>query len=215
MLALMPVSSVSRSKAPPRRLSAEDRREQILEVAARLFVERGFEAVGMADIAAELHISRPTVYSYFASTETMLEAVFEARLERFPERLSPLLQAEGPVEFSALFKALLQESDLLLLINSGGGPLFRRRRRAFLQAIEMRLQLQELPVMKVNALRRQPQLLPILLNLLTGMAYEQLSEGDAQDNDGLAQLLEVFILGGIAHTKVLDGLPGHSRTAES
>lgn len=189
--------------APRRRLSAENRREQILEVAERLFVERGFEGVGMADIAAELHISRPTVYSYFPSTEAMLEAVFEARLERFPERLTPLLQADGPVQFSALFLALLQESDLLLLLNSGGGPLFRRRRRAFLQAIEMRLQLQELPVMKVNALRRQPQLLPILLNLLTGVAYEQLSEGDAQDNAQLAELLDVFILGGIAHTKIL------------
>ncbi len=188
----------------PRRLSAGDRREQILAVAARLFVAHGFEAVGMANIAAELNVSRPTIYSYFSSTEAILEAVFESRLERFPERLTPLLKADGPVEFSALFLALMQEKELLLLINSGGGPLFRRRRRAFLQAIEMRLQLQELPVIKVNALRRQPQLLPILLNLLTSVAYEQLSEGDANDNEELAQLLQVFILGGIAHTKILD-----------
>lgn len=191
-----------------RRQSTSFRREQILNAAAVLFVERGFEAVGMADIAAELQVSRPTIYSYFSSTEAILEAVFESRLGRFPERLAPVLQAEGPVEFSALFQALLQESDLLLLLNSGGGPLFRRRRRAFLQAIEERLRLQDLPVMKVNALRRQPKLLPILLNLLSGLAYEQVSEGDEQDNQELAKLLEVFILGGIAHTKILDGRPG-------
>lgn len=191
-----------------RRQSTSFRREQILNAAAVLFVERGFEAVGMADIAAELQVSRPTIYSYFSSTEAILEAVFESRLGRFPERLAPVLQAEGPVEFSALFQALLQESDLLLLLNSGGGPLFRRRRRAFLQAIEERLRLQDLPVMKVNALRRQPKLLPILLNLLSGLAYEQVSEGDEQDNQELAKLLEVFILGGIAHTKILDGQPG-------
>lgn len=191
-----------------RRQSTSFRREQILNAAAALFVERGFEAVGMADIAAELQVSRPTIYSYFSSTEAILEAVFESRLGRFPERLAPVLQAEGPVEFSALFQALLQESDLLLLLNSGGGPLFRRRRRAFLQAIEERLRLQDLPVMKVNALRRQPKLLPILLNLLSGLAYEQVSEGDEQDNQELAKLLEVFILGGIAHTKILDGRHG-------
>ena len=153
-----------------RRLSAQTRREQILEVAARLFIERGFEAVGMADIAAELRVSRPTIYSYFPSTEMMLESLFEAKLERFPERLSPLLPESGVVPYGALFELLLQEHELLSLLNSGGGPPFRRHRRAFLQAIESRLNLYELP-----AVRREPHLLPIILNLLTSLAYERIS----------------------------------------
>ena len=178
-----------------RRLSAQTRREQILEVAARLFIERGFEAVGMADIAAELQVSRPTIYSYFSSTEAMLESLFEARLERFPERLSPLLPESGIVAFDELFGLLLQERELLLLLNSGGGPLFRRRRRAFVQAIESRLNLYELP-----AVRREPHLLPILLNLLTSLAYERISAGEP-DNGKLPEVLKHFILGGIAGTK--------------
>ncbi len=178
-----------------RRLNAQTRRDQILDVAAKLFVERGFEAVGMADIAAELQVSRPTIYSYFASTEMMLESLFEARLEHFPERLSPLLPESGVVSFDRLFRMLLQERELLSLINSGGGPLFRRRRRAFVQAIELRLRLHELP-----AVRREPHLLPILLNLLISLAYERVSAGESTE-DGLPEVLSSFILGGIAGTK--------------
>ncbi|WP_420593575.1 TetR/AcrR family transcriptional regulator [Deinococcus sp.] len=178
-----------------RRLSAQTRREQILEVAARLFIERGFEAVGMADIAAELRVSRPTIYSYFPSTEMMLESLFEAKLERFPERLSPLLPESGVVPYGALFELLLQEHELLSLLNSGGGPPFRRHRRAFLQAIESRLNLYELP-----AVRREPHLLPIILNLLTSLAYERISAG-TQDEGDLPEVLSRFIVAGIAGTK--------------
>lgn len=177
-----------------RRLSAQTRREQILEVAARLFTERGFEAVGMADIAGELQVSRPTVYSYFASTGVMLESLFEVLLERFPERLSPLLPESGVVPYATLFRLLLQERELLLLLNSGGGPLFRRHRRAFVQAIEARLNLYDLP-----AVRRQPHLLPIILNLLTSLAYERISAGN--EDDDLPEVLSSFIVGGVAGTK--------------
>ncbi len=190
-----------------RRLNAQTRREQILDIAARLFVERGFEAVGMADIAAGLQVSRPTIYSYFASTEAMLESLFEARLERFPERLSPLLPDSGVVPFAALFRLLLRERELLSLLNSGGGPLFRRRRRAFVQAIETRLNLYDLP-----AVRRQPHLLPIILNLLISLAYERISLAleredsaadltDTLEGGDLPQVLSSFIVAGIAGTK--------------
>lgn len=182
-----------------RRLNAQTRREQILDIAASLFTQRGFEAVGMADIAAELHVSRPTIYSYFASTEAMLESLFEAKLEKFSERLSPLLPESGVVPYAVLFRLLLQERDLLSLLNSGGGPLFRRCRRTFLQAIESRLNLHELP-----AVRRRPHLLPIILNLLTSLAYERVTQTEdaaGVSDDDLPEVLSSFIVAGIAGTK--------------
>ncbi len=183
----------------PRRLSAEDRREQIMQAAARLFTERGFEAVGMADIASALGTSRPTVYTYFASTETILEALLAEKLEHLPERLTPLLQPEQPLAFSKIFLALLQEADLLRLLGCGGGPLFRTQRRAFLKAIEERLRLQEKAEASasLHGQKRPATLLPIVLNLLSGMAYEQLTRDDL-DGAELAAQLEQFIVGGIA-----------------
>ena len=46
-----------------------------MQAAALLFVERGFEGVSMADIAQALGVSRPTVYTYFPSPESILDAL--------------------------------------------------------------------------------------------------------------------------------------------
>lgn len=184
-----------------RRLTAENRREQILATAATLFTERGFEGVSMTDIAQELQTSRPTIYTYFPSTESILDTLLDERLQHLPERLAPYLRPVAPdqiTSFTLIFKALLDERELLLLLNSGGGPYFRSRRRAFLDAIAKRLHLQEWGQQnsKILGRVREPLLLPIVLNLLVGLAYEQITQGDL-DAGALAAVLDQFIVSGI------------------
>lgn len=53
--------------ATPARLEPDDRREQILACAQRLFAERGFDAVSSAEIAREAGVSRALVNHYFGS----------------------------------------------------------------------------------------------------------------------------------------------------
>ena len=48
-------------------------REKILNAAARLFVERGFEATSVRDIANSVGISNPSLYYYFPSKAAILE----------------------------------------------------------------------------------------------------------------------------------------------
>jgi AcrR family transcriptional regulator len=55
----------------------------IAETARRLFVERGFEAVSVAEIARAAEVSEATVFNYFATKE---ELVYN-RLEAFEEEL--------------------------------------------------------------------------------------------------------------------------------
>lgn len=50
-----------------------ERELQILEVAGRVFGERGFAATSVADIAAEAGISKPLIYNYFGSKEGLFE----------------------------------------------------------------------------------------------------------------------------------------------
>lgn len=187
----------SPGEALPRRLSAEHRRSQILDTAARLFIERGFESVTMATIASELGISRPTIYSYFASTEEMLEALLNERMKGLPERIQPFLPAqEGEfTAFDALFLALLEERDLLMLLNSGGGPLFRGKRRAFMQTLQGRLQLHLLPRSK-KAGEHSSRIIFLLLNLLSSVAYAQITEEPFEPSD-LAGSLSRFAAGGV------------------
>ena len=50
-----------------------DREEQILDVAGRIFGERGFAATSVADVAHEAGISKPLIYHYFGSKEGLFE----------------------------------------------------------------------------------------------------------------------------------------------
>ncbi|GGM08083.1 TetR/AcrR family transcriptional regulator [Deinococcus aerophilus] len=183
---------------PPiaRRLSAEDRREQILETASALFIERGFEAVGMNDIAHELQTSRPTVYTYFTSTEDMLRALLQGRLPAMWERLRPILPASGEFRagtFSALFLALLHERELLLLLHSGGGPIFREQRGHFLRQLGGWLK----PYRRAEA--RQPGVLHLITLLLEAALVEAVrTEQNPEDLQAQAHAVGQFIAGGVA-----------------
>jgi AcrR family transcriptional regulator len=64
----------SRTRAP--RLPAEERRQQILDVAIDVFARLGYHGAGTADIAAAAAIGEPTIYRYFASKgDLYLQAV--------------------------------------------------------------------------------------------------------------------------------------------
>lgn len=52
-------------------------RHAVLQVAARLFAERGFGGTNLQDIADELGISRPALYYYFKSKDHLLASMVE------------------------------------------------------------------------------------------------------------------------------------------
>jgi AcrR family transcriptional regulator len=69
-------------------------REAILETALRLFSERGFDAVSVAEIADAVEVSVRTVYNYFPTKEHL---VFD-RMEAFEEGLLDAIRDRGPGE---------------------------------------------------------------------------------------------------------------------
>jgi AcrR family transcriptional regulator len=56
----------------------EETRRAIIEIATRLFTERGYAAVPIEAVLTVRQISRGGLYYHFASKEELLEAVFEA-----------------------------------------------------------------------------------------------------------------------------------------
>ena len=56
---------------------AEERRNEILDTAERLFVEKGFDGTSTNDILNDIGIARGTLYYHFKSKEDILDAMIE------------------------------------------------------------------------------------------------------------------------------------------
>jgi AcrR family transcriptional regulator len=59
--------------------TVEDRREQIMEAALRVFAKKGFAGASNKDIAEEAGITPGLIYHYFESKEGLLKAIYEDR----------------------------------------------------------------------------------------------------------------------------------------
>jgi AcrR family transcriptional regulator len=72
------------------RVRTEAKREAIIEAAAEVFLEAGFEGASMSQIAARVGGSKRTLYGYFPSKEELFVAVAHSVAERF---FQPVLTA--------------------------------------------------------------------------------------------------------------------------
>jgi AcrR family transcriptional regulator len=64
-------------------------KERILETADRLFYLRGIRAVGVDTVAAEIGISKRTLYNHFPSKDELIAAYLERRFTRAPASDKP------------------------------------------------------------------------------------------------------------------------------
>ncbi|WP_406134691.1 TetR/AcrR family transcriptional regulator [Streptomyces sp. NBC_01089] len=67
-------------------------RQKIADAALRLFLERGYDAVGIRDVAAEADVAVTTLFSHFASKEAL---VFEQD-DNFEQRLTQAATGRPP-----------------------------------------------------------------------------------------------------------------------
>jgi AcrR family transcriptional regulator len=83
----------------PEELGLRERKKQrtrqlVADTARRLFAERGFEAVPVAEIARDAEVSEATVFNYFPTKED----IFYSRLEVFEEELLASIRHRSPGE---------------------------------------------------------------------------------------------------------------------
>ena len=90
------------------RMSAAQRREQLIAIGRQLFAERGFDATSIEEIASRAKVSKPVVYEHFGGKEGLYAVVVDREVRALLDRLSTALTGGHPHE-------LLEQAALALL----------------------------------------------------------------------------------------------------
>lgn len=132
------MTRLSSPKKSRREANREDRRDAILAVAWKSFLEHGYAATSMSAIAAELGGSKATLWNYFPSKEELFAAVIGQRTESYRALLTEILKPVGCVETtlanvsrSLLRKACSSESIALHRLVVGESNRFPELGRIF------------------------------------------------------------------------------------
>jgi AcrR family transcriptional regulator len=72
-------------------------RENLLKQALELFTARGYDAVGVQEIADAAGIKKPTLYHYFGSKSGLLSILFTEHFDPFFETLQAAAEYKGDV----------------------------------------------------------------------------------------------------------------------
>ena len=86
---------------------AEERRNEILDVAERLFCAKGFDNTSTNDILEEIGIARGTLYYHFKSKEDILDAMIERLTNQMLERAAVIALDESIPVLQRLTRTML------------------------------------------------------------------------------------------------------------
>lgn len=153
---------------------AEERRNEILDVAERMFVTKGFDHTSTNDILNEIGIARGTLYYYFKSKEDILDAMIDRTTgQLMAEAESIARQKEIPV---------LQRLTLTMKALNMNGPLGN----------EIMEQIHK-PQNALMHQKLQDSLLARVNPLVTGLIKEGIEQGICQ-TDYPAEVVEMTLL---------------------
>ena len=109
-------------QASARRLTAEQRRQQLYAVALELFAQRGYRATTMDDIAEAAGVTKPLLYQHFSSKRALyLELVDSIARDLLSAVREAVMRADGPRQqvelgFAAYFRLVVsREAEFRLL----------------------------------------------------------------------------------------------------
>jgi len=69
-----------------------DKRQQIIEAAARVIVQKGIDKTSLTDIAAEAGISKGSLYYYYASKEDLIFDITETHINQISTNLFEIIE---------------------------------------------------------------------------------------------------------------------------
>lgn len=119
------------------RLSATARREQLLDVAVRVFARNGYHTTSMNDVAEAAGVTKPVLYQHFASKRDLYLALLDEVGHRLLTRIAkatteaPDGRAQTLAGFRSYFRWVAEDHDAFLLLFGSGS----RRDEEFASAV--------------------------------------------------------------------------------
>lgn len=103
-------SVTEEAKRTPRpRMTARERREQLIDVGRALFAEKGFEGTSVEEIALRADVSKPVVYEHFGGKEGIYAVIVDREVQALLGALTGALSRRGHP------KQLVERAALALL----------------------------------------------------------------------------------------------------
>ena len=107
----------------------ERRKQDLLNIAYRMFIEKGYENTSVDDIITEAGIAKGTYYYYFESKEATLEAVIEMMIEKaeniakaalmnpvpIPQKLASVVYAFQPNKDEIVIADVLERKENIVM----------------------------------------------------------------------------------------------------
>jgi AcrR family transcriptional regulator len=112
------IIQTERESTRAERRDAAENRERILEVARRLFDEKGVAAVNMADIALAANVGKGTLYRRFANKGELCYALMDEHYAAFQDEMLAKMQAMTQDGVPKLEQLSVFLSDLVLFTES-------------------------------------------------------------------------------------------------
>ncbi len=95
----------------------KNKKEQILDMAFSLFIEKGYDNTSISDILSKLEIARGTLYYHFESKEAIMDAIIERSAKSIVEEAQSIVLKK---ELSAYEKIFALFSGTSMKRMSGG-----------------------------------------------------------------------------------------------
>jgi len=73
----------------------EERKQEILNTAIRIFYEKGYEKTSIADIAKEMNVAQGLCYRYFPSKEVLFDTAIDQYASLLVGRMTEILKQPG------------------------------------------------------------------------------------------------------------------------
>jgi TetR/AcrR family transcriptional regulator, cholesterol catabolism regulator len=200
------------------RLDHATRQGQILETAARVFCERGYEKTSMGDIAAAVGMTKAGVYHHIAGKEDLLAAIMNYGMDLFEERVlsrtrgiaDPLERLRATARGHLLLVLRDRPKEVTVILHEGGAlPASARarldaRKKRYIRFLESTIR--EL-VMRRVARPIDPTVAAYALLGMVNWTYQWFRPGGRLDEKGLAGSMTDFYLAAL-----LRGAPAPGRT---